>query len=300
MTSSYIIAGCRTPIGKYQKALASLPATGLGAIVVNEALRQAGVEPGRVDEVIMGNVLSASVGQAPARQAALAAGLPATVAALTINKVCGSGLKAVMLADQTIRAGDAECIVAGGMESMSRAPFLVRKGSDGKAVADETLVDSMLFDGLTCAFENVPMGSEAEFIAGKCGISRGDQDAFALDSHRRAVAAWERGDFAGEVVPVRVKNADGGQRLVDRDEGPRGDTSLAALAKLRTPFAENGTVTPGNSSQVSDGAAAVVVASEEFVAQMDRLTSQIRTRIVATATSWRGTEGVVHCAGECD
>ena len=215
MTSSTIIAGCRTPIGKYQKALASLSATELGAIAVKEALRRAGVEPGRVDEVIMGNVLSAGVGQAPARQAALAAGLPASVAAVTINKVCGSGLKAVMLADQAIRAGDAQCIVAGGMESMSRAPFLVRKRNDGKAVADETPVDSMLFDGLTCAFENVPMGSEAEFIAGKCGISRGDQDAFALESHRRAVAAWERGDFANEIVPVPVKNGDGGE-AVDR------------------------------------------------------------------------------------
>jgi acetyl-CoA C-acetyltransferase len=285
MTSSYIIAGCRTPIGKYQKALASLPASGLGAIAVKEALRRAGVEPGRVDEVIMGNVLSAGVGQAPARQAALGAGLPPTVAALTINKVCGSGLKAVMLADQAIRAGDAQCIVAGGMESMSRAPFLVRKGSDGKAVADVTPVDSMLFDGLTCAFENVPMGSEAEFIAGKYGISRDDQDAFALESHRRAVAAWERGDFASEIVPVHVKSADGGEVVINRDEGPRGDTSLAALAKLRTPFAENGTVTPGNSSQISDGAAAVVVGSEEFVARMDRRDSQIRARIVATATS---------------
>lgn len=246
-----------------------------------EAIHRSGIAPGQVDEVIMGNVLSTGVGQAPARQAALGAGLPSTVAALTVNKVCGSGLKTVMLADQVIRAGDANCIVAGGMESMSCAPFFLPKLSDGSPDANQPPVDSMLFDGLKCAFENVPMGSEAEFIATKCGVSRADQDAFALESHRRAIAAWERGDFSDEVVPVNVTDPAGRELVVSCDEGPRADTSLAALAKLRTPFAADGTVTPGNSSQISDGAAAVVVVSESLAKQSK---NPIKARILATAT----------------
>ena len=294
MSAAYIISGCRTPMGKFQGALSSITATQLGAIAVAEAIRRAGVRPDQIDEVIMGNVLSAGIGQAPARQAALGAGLPPTVAALTINKVCGSGLKAVMLADQAIRAGDANIIVAGGMESMSRAPFLLSKLPDNSADASQPPVDSMLHDGLKCAFEGVPMGSEAEFIAAKCGVSRADQDAFAVESHRRAIAAWDRGDFADEIVPVNFENAAGEKIVVSRDEGPRADTSLAALAKLRTPFAADGTVTPGNASQISDGAAALVVVSEAIAKSLHSPTvsvgnrepkSFIKARIVASATS---------------
>ena len=197
MASSYIIAGCRTPIGQFQGGLAGLPATKLGAIAVAEAVRRAGVSRKTIDEVIMGNVLSAGFGQAPARQAALGAGLPPTVAALTINKVCGSGLKAVMLADQAIRAGDAKVIVAGGMENMSRAPYLLPTAPEtAGSLASKQAIDSMLHDGLWCAFEDVPMGGEADYIAAKCGVNRADQDAFAVESHRRAVAAAESGDLA--------------------------------------------------------------------------------------------------------
>ena len=232
MASSYIIAGCRTPIGRFQGGLSGLPATRLGAIAVAEAVRRAGVRPEDIDEVIMGNVLSAGLGQAPARQAALGAGLPPTVAAVTVNKVCGSGLKAVMLADQVIRAGDANVIVAGGMENMSRAPYLLPGARDGWKFGKQEAIDSMQHDGLWCAFEDLPMGSEAEFIANKCNIKRADQDAFALESHRRAVAAAESGDFGDETVAVNVPDKKRGQIVVSRDEGPRADTTIEALAKV--------------------------------------------------------------------
>ncbi len=195
MPGSYIIAGCRTPIGKFQGALASVPAPKLGAIAIREAIQRAGIEPNRVDEVIMGNVLSAGLGQAPARQAALGAGLPPTVAAVTINKVCGSGLKAVMLADQAIRAGDAKIIVAGGMENMSLAPYLLPGARAGWRFGNQQAVDSMQYDGLWCAFENCPMGSEADYIAASRKVDRADQDAFAMESHRRAIHAAENGLF---------------------------------------------------------------------------------------------------------
>ncbi len=282
MASSYIIAGCRTPIGKFQGGLAAVPAPTLGAIAVAEAIRRAGVKPKDVDEVIMGNVLSAGLGQVPARQAALGAGLPESVAAVTINKVCGSGLKAVMLADQAIRAGDANVIVAGGMESMSRAPYLLPGARDGWKFGDQEVIDSMQHDSLWCAFEDLPMGSEADFIAAKCGVNRADQDAFALESHRRAVAAAESGDFGDETVAVNVPDKKRGQIVVSRDEGPRTDSSAAGLAKLRPSFADDGTVTAGNSSQISDGAAALVVASEAIAKQHE---GPIKARIVATATS---------------
>ena len=282
MASSYIIAGCRTPIGKFQGGFAGLPATKLGAIAVAEAVRRAGVRPEDIDEVIMGNVLSAGLGQAPARQAALGAGLPPTVAAVTVNKVCGSGLKAVMLADQAIRAGDANVIVAGGMENMSRAPYLLPGARDGWKFGKQEAIDSMQHDGLWCAFEDLPMGSEADFIAAKCNVKRTDQDAFSLESHRRAVAAAESGDFGDETVAVNVPDKKRGQIVISRDEGPRADSKLEALAKLRPTFAADGTVTAGNSSQISDGAAALVVASEAVARQHN---SPIKARIVATATS---------------
>ena len=281
MASSYLLTGCRTPVGKFQGALSHLPAPELAAPVIAEALRRAGIDVGKVDEVILGHVLSAGVGQAPARQAALAAGLPPTVAAVSVNKVCGSGLKAVMLADQAIRAGDARVIVAGGMESMSRAPYLLSGVRQGWKFGDRQAIDSMLLDGLWCSFENFAMGAEADYIAMARSISRADQDAFALESHRRAVAATAAAEFAAEIVPLTVQVGKASRQL-DRDEGPRADTSLEALAALKPGFNSTGTVTAGNSSQLSDGAAAIVVASE---AVSRRHESPLRARIVASATA---------------
>ena len=279
MTSSYILSGCRTPIGKFLGSLADVPAPRLGAVAIAEALARADVAADRVQEVIMGNVLSAGLGQAPARQAALNAGLPPTVAALTINKMCGSGLKAVMLADQAIRAGDAEIIVAGGMESMSRTPHLLTGTRTGWKLGNQQVLDSMVHDGLWCAFENMHMGGEADYIAESRRISRVDQDAFAVESHRRAIAATEM--TVRELVSVTVLGRKG-PVIVSRDESPRPDTTLDALAKLRPSFAEDGTVTAGNASQLSDGAAAVVVASERVAAKCKSL---MKARILACATS---------------
>ena len=264
MSSAYIVAGCRTPIGKFLGSLAEVPATRLGAVAIAEALKRAEVDPAEVDEVIMGNVLPAGLGQAPARQAALYAGLPPTVAALTINKMCGSGLKAVMLADQAIRAGDAQIVVAGGMESMSRAPHLLQGTRSGWKFGNQQAIDSMLHDGLWCAFENIHMGSEADYIAETRMVSREDQDAFSAESHRRAVNSAET--MAKEIAPVTVLGKKG-PVVVSRDEGPRADTNLESLAKLRPSFSEEGTVTAGNASQLSDGAAAVVVVSEQVAAK---------------------------------
>jgi acetyl-CoA C-acetyltransferase len=277
---SYIVAGCRTPIGRFLGGLASVPATQLGAIAVREAVRRSGVAPGDVDEVIMGNVLSAGLGQAPARQAALGAGLPPTVAALMINKVCGSGLKAVMLADQAIRAGDARCIVAGGMENMSRAPHLLPGARAGWKFGHQQAIDSMIHDGLWCACENLSMGDEANYIATSRDVNRADQDAFAAESHRRAIAAAQAGAFRDEIVPVAVPGAKG-ETTITEDEGPwPGITEK--LAALRPAFDPAGTVTAGNASQISDGAAALVVVSDELAR---KASSPIKARIVASATS---------------
>ena len=279
MPPAYILAGCRTPIGKFLGGLAEVPAPRLGAVAIAEALRRAEIASDQVHEVIMGNVLTAGLGQAPARQAALHAGLPPTVAAVSINKMCGSGLKAVMLADQAIRAGDAQVIVAGGMESMSRAPHLLLGARAGWKFGDQQVVDSMLRDGLWCAFENMHMGGEADYIAQSRGVSRADQDSFAAESHRRAVNA--SGASSGEIVSVTVLGRKG-PNVVSQDEGPRADTSFEALTKLRPAFAEDGTVTAGNSSQLSDGAAALVVASEAVAGECK---SPNKARIVAAATS---------------
>lgn len=278
---SYLIAGCRTPIGKLLGGLSSSAAPQLGAIAVREVISRANIAPEDVEEVIFGNVLQAGVGQAPARQAALLGGLPPTVAAVTVNKVCGSGLKAVMLADQAIRAGDASCIVAGGMESMSRAPHLLVGSRTGFKYGHERLLDAMIHDGLWCAFENTAMGNSADYTAESRGVSRADQDAFALQSHLRAVAAAKEGRFDAEIVPVAIV---GGKTstMVTADEGPRADSSLDRLAGLKPAFGANGTVTAGNSSQISDGAAAVVVASEAFRAAHP---TKEAFRILASATS---------------
>jgi acetyl-CoA C-acetyltransferase len=278
MSDAYIYSACRTPIGKYRGALSSLPVTELGAIAVREAAKRAGANPAEINEVIMGNVLSAGVGQAPARQAALGAGLPPSVAALTINKVCGSGLKAVMLAAQAVRSGDAELVVAGGMESMSRAgrilPREVAEGTPAEAI------DSMLYDGLTCAFSKQSMGQIAEALSEQLKITREDQDRYALESHRRAIAAADAGAFAAEVVPLLGRR--GPEDVLAVDEGPRRDTSLERLAKLTPSFRNEGSVTAGNSSIVSDGAAAVVVGSKEAA---DRLGRKPLARIVISVTS---------------
>ncbi len=281
MTDAFILSAARTPIGKFLGDMAELAAPALGAIAIREALRRANVTPADVDEVIAGNVVQAGVGQNPARQSALAAGLPDTIAAVTINKVCGSGLKAVMLAAQAIRAGDAEIVVAGGFESMSRAPHLLMGTRAGWKYGDQKVVDALVRDGLWCAFENWAMGEAADHIATKCGVGRGDQDRFAAQSHRRAAAAWESGVFAAEVVPVTVGSGPKA-KTISRDEGIRPESTADGLAKLRPAFRSDGTVTAGNASQLSDGAAAVVVASG---AAVRRLNAVPMARIVSYATS---------------
>src|SRR5437763_6108854 len=258
---AFILSAVRTPIGKFLGELADVPATRLGAVAIAEAIKRANVRPAQVDEVILGNVVQAGEGQAPARQAALFAGLPDTIAAFAVNKVCGSGLKAAMLVAQAIRAGDANVVVAGGMESMSNAPILLPGARKGYKYGDQKAVDSLVHDGLWCAFENWGMGDAAEHIAAECGVTRADQDRFSAQSHKRAAAAWEAGAFAAEVVPVTVGSGPKA-RTVSRDEGVRPDSTAEGLAKLRPAFkADGGTVTAGNASQLSDGAAAVVVAS---------------------------------------
>jgi acetyl-CoA C-acetyltransferase len=259
-----VVAGAvRTPIGSFLGALSSVPATRLGAIAVAEAVRRAGIDPARVDEVLMGNVLSAGLGQNPARQAALEAGLPDVVPATTVNKVCGSGLKAVALAAQAIRAGDANVVVAGGMENMSAAPHLLRGSREGHRMGDAALVDSMIHDGLWCAACDVHMGVTAENIAVEHEIGREDQDAYALASQQRASRALREDIFRAETVPVSVPRRRGKAVVVDQDEFPRPDTTLEGLAKLRPAFKGAGTVTAGTSSGLNDGAAAMVVMSAE-------------------------------------
>jgi acetyl-CoA C-acetyltransferase len=262
-----IVGAARTPIGRYLGGLSSLTAPQLGGIAIREAVRRSGVAPDRIQEVIMGNVLQGGVGQAPARQAMLAAGLPAAISAVTVNKVCGSGLKAVMLAAQAIRAGDADVIVAGGMESMSNAPHYVYGYRGGVKFGDQTLVDGMIRDGLWCAACNVHMGGHAEYTARKANITRARQDAFAAESHRRAIAAQDAGKFRAEIVRVEIPGRKG-PTIVDADEGPRRDTTEQSLSALKPAFGGKGetdlSVTAGNASTLNDGAAAVVVVSEAF------------------------------------
>jgi acetyl-CoA C-acetyltransferase len=281
MADAFLLSGVRTPIGKFLGGLADLPAPQLGALVVAEAMRRAKLPPDRVDEVIIGNVIQAGVGQNPARQAALKAGLPDTIAAFTVNKVCGSGLKAVMLAAQAIRAGDAEVVVAGGIESMSRAPHLLFGTRTGWKYGDQKAVDAMINDGLWCPFENWHMGEAAEHIATKCGVNRADQDRFSAQSHQRAAAAWDKGYFNAETIPVTVGSG-AKAKTITRDEGMRADTTAEILAKLKPSFRDAGTVTAGNASMLSDGAAALVVASQRAA---DRLGVKPLARIVAYATS---------------
>jgi acetyl-CoA C-acetyltransferase len=259
-----VIAGAvRTPTGKFLSNLASFTAPQLGAIVIKEVVRRSGISPDSIDEVSMGNVVSAGIGQAPARQAAVHAGLPDDIPAFTVNKVCGSGLKAVMLAAQAIRAGDAQAFVAGGMESMSNTPYLLTKARTGYRMGNGELIDAVVNDGLWCAFENIHMGNEAEIIAEKFAITRDEQDHFALQSHQRAAAATASGRFKDEIVPIEVKQKKD-TIIVDADEPIRGDTTLGALAKLKPAFQQGGTVTAGNAPGLSDGASATVVVDQDF------------------------------------
>lgn len=259
-----ILSAVRTPIGRFQGVLQPLSATELGAAVVREAVKRARLEdPASVDEVLMGNVVSAGVGQAPARQAAIFAGLPPTVGATTINKVCGSGLKATMLAAQAIRAGDNQLFVAGGMESMSNAPHLVRART-GIRYGDDRLVDALQHDGLWDPFEDWSMGMAAEWIADEFEVTREAMDRFALASHQKAVQATDSGHFKDEIVPIEVKDRRGNLRVIEQDETPRRDTSLEALAKLPPAFDANGRVTAGNAPGLNDGAAALVIADQEY------------------------------------
>ena len=280
MVDVYIVGAARTPIGRFLGSLSSVPAAELGAAAVRAAVERSGVDPGAVEDVLIGNVVQAGVGQAPARQAALKAGLPSSASATTINKVCASGLEAINSAALAIRNGDADLIVAGGMESMSGAPHLLKGMRQGVRLGAGQLDDAVIHDGLWCAFENHHMGNAAEAVAEKHGIGRAEMDEYALNSHRKTVSAAEAGRFDAEIVPVTV----GGRTptVVGRDESPRADTSAEALAKLRPAFLPVGVVTAGNAPGLTDGAAAVVVASEAAVREHN-LTPL--ARVVAHATA---------------
>ncbi|HZP02501.1 MAG TPA: acetyl-CoA C-acetyltransferase, partial [Terriglobia bacterium] len=270
MREAVIIAAVRTPIGKFQGSLSSFSAVDLGAIVVREAVRRAGLDGAQVDEIIMGNVVSAGLGQNPARQAGLKGGLHHHVAAMTINKVCGSGLKAVALAAQCIKTGDAEIVVAGGMESMTNCPYLLPQLRAGLRLGHGKVLDSMITDGLWDAYEDFHMGMTAELVAEKYGISRQRQDQYAVQSHRRAVDATKSGRFKDEIVPVKVPQKKGEPIEFATDESPRGDTTLEALAKLRPVFKPDGTVTAGNAPGTNDGAAALIITSLEKARELGR------------------------------
>jgi acetyl-CoA C-acetyltransferase len=280
--NAVILSAARTPTGKFLGALKSLTAPELGAIAIREALLRAGVAPDQVDECFMGNVVSAGIGQAPARQAALRAGLPPTVGAMTLNMVCGSGLRAVMLAAQGVQAGDINVAVAGGMESMSNTPYALPRLREGLRMGNAQMLDLMIHDGLWCAFEDWHMGQSGEIVASEHHVSREEQDAYAAESHRRAAEATEAGWFRDEIVPISLPQKKGDAVVVDRDEPIRADTTVEALAKLKPAFKSDGTVTAGNAPGVNDGAAAVVVASADWARQHGR---QPIARIVGQAIS---------------
>jgi acetyl-CoA C-acetyltransferase len=282
LNEAVIISAARTPVGKFLGSLKGFSATQLGAIVVRESVRRAGVKPEDVDEVIMGCVIQAGLGQNPARQAALNGGLPSTVAAVTVNKVCGSGLKAVMMAAQAIKLGDSEMVVAGGMESMSNAPYLLPKAREGYRLGNGELVDAMINDGLWCAFENYHMGCTGEVVAEEYKISRAEQDEFATNSHRRATAAIKAGKFKDEIVAVEIPQRKGPALVFDTDETVREDTTVEVLGKLKPAFTSEGTVTAGNAPGVNDGASAVVVTS---LRRARELGVEPMARIVAQAVS---------------
>jgi len=262
---AYIVSACRSAIGTFLGGLSGFTATQLGGLAIKEAVKRAGIDPKKIDEIIMGHVVQAGVGQAPARQASMNAGIPTEVACFTINKVCGSGLKAVMLAAQSIRAGDQDCIVAGGMESMSGTPYVLHGAKAGLKFGDKKLQDSMVLDGLWCAFKNWHMGSAAELTARKAGISRQEQDEFAYNSHKKAIAAIQGGKFKQEIFSVEIPQKKGDPLKFEKDECPRPDISMEGLAKLKPAFEKDGTVTAGNAPGLNDGSAACVVVSEKFL-----------------------------------
>jgi len=262
---TYIVSACRTAIGEFMGGISSMTAPQLGAIAIREAVKRAGVDPAQVDEVLMGNVVQAGVGQAPARQAAIHGGIPDTVPAMTVNMVCGSGLKAVMVAAQAIRAGDADVIVAGGMESMSNAPYFLPKARSGYRLGNGELVDGVIHDGLWDSFNNFHMGSAAELIARKFKVTREDQDRFSVESHKKAIQAQKDGEFKDEIVPVMIAQKKGDPKCFCVDERPRADASMETMAKLRPAFEKEGTVTAGNAPGLNDGASVVVVMSGDAV-----------------------------------
>jgi len=282
MRSSVIVSAVRTPTGKFLGGLKDFSAPALGALVVREAVQRAGIDPKSVDECIMGNVVSAGEGQAPARQAALRGGLDNSVGALTINKVCGSGLKAVMLAAQGIALGDIDVAVAGGMESMSNCPYLLTRVREGLRMGDGKIVDSMIHDGLWDSFHDIHMGLTGEHVAEKYCVTREQQDEYAAGSHRKAAHATREGWFRDEILPVSIPQKKGDAIVIDRDEGIREDTTPEALAKLKPAFKKDGTVTAGNAPGVNDGAAAVVVMGDDVAA---RLGARPIARIVGYATA---------------
>lgn len=284
MEEIVIVSGVRTPVGKFQGSLSGISATRLGAVAVREAVRRARLQPEQLDECIMGNVVSAGLGQNPARQAAIYGGLPPEVSAVTVNMVCGSGLRAVALAAQSIQTGNAEIVVAGGMESMTNAPYLLPQARAGFRMGNQLAVDSMVNDGLWDVYNDFHMGQTAELVAEKYGITREEQDAFALESHRRAAQAWREGWFSAEVVPVEIPPRKKGDppQLFQKDEAIREDASLEALRALKPAFKKDGTVTAGNAPGVNDGAAAVVVMA---AAKAKALGLKPMARIVAHATS---------------
>ena len=280
--TAVILSAARLPTGKFLGALKDFTAPALGALAIREAVRRAGIDPASVDECLMGNVVSAGLGQAPARQAALAAGLTDAVPAVTVNKVCGSGLKAVMLGAQAIRCGDARVVVAGGMESMSRAPYLLTRVREGLRMGHDQALDSMVHDGLWCALEQWHMGRAGEVVAAEYHVSRDAQDRYAVASHQKAAAAAREGRFAAEIVPVEVPRKGQAPLVVDADESVRPDTSVETLATLRPAFTDGGTVTAGNAPPVNDGAAALVLAAASHATALGL---SVRARIVAQAAS---------------
>ena len=282
MKQAVIISAARSAIGKFQGSLKNFSAPELGAFAVRAAIERAKLDAHQIDEVIMGCVLQAGLGQNPARQAALKGGVPDTVSAVTINKVCGSSLKSVMLAAQAIACGDAEIIVAGGMESMTNAPYLLTKAREGYRIGNGELIDSMVHDGLWCAFDQWHMGETGEVVAERYQITRAMQDDFAFNSHRKAIAAIEAGHFNNEIFPIHLPQRKGDPIVFATDEGPRSDSSVESLAKLKPAFRKDGSVTAGNASQINDGAAAVVVTSEE---KANALGITPLARITAQATS---------------
>jgi acetyl-CoA C-acetyltransferase len=282
MRETVIVSAVRTPTGKFLGVLKDFRAPDLGALAVREAVSRAGIDPATVDECLMGNVVSAGIGQAPARQAALRGGLPNSVGALTINKVCGSGLKAVMLASQGIATGDIDIAVAGGMESMSNCPYLLFKVREGLRMGDSKVVDSMVHDGLWDAFDDVHMGMTGELVSERYHVSREDQDAYAADSHRKASKATKDGAFAAEMLPISIPQRKGDPLLVNTDEPIREDTSIESLARLKPAFKKDGTVTAGNAPGVNDAAAALVVMGADVAT---RLNLTPMARIVGQATS---------------